>query len=378
MVWRCDRPFFLQTSAASCAAHCVGSFTLLRITNAPWAAFLVGLSVVFAAGCSSDPTDSESASDHGQNRGIVLLRCIPGSESSEQREAGFLETLESEFPDLLVISSNQYAGATAETALEKAQQLLLRLGDRTTGIFCPNESSADGTFRALDEAGYLRRISFVGFDPNPRMVAALEAGTMQGIVLQDPVRMGYLAVKTMAAHLDGKTVESCISTGQYLATPDNMHTEQMQRLLSPKLFSGDDFDPSDVKYTIAVIPKGTTHEFWKSVHYGVRQAAEELGNVAIFWKGPISEGDREGQINLVQDFITRGVDGICLAPLDSQALLPVVKEARSEGIPTVIFDSDLADDGTEKVSYVATDNYAGGALGARRLAEVIAQQASAR
>jgi ribose transport system substrate-binding protein len=124
------------------------------------------------------------------------------------------------------------------------------------------------------------------------------------------------------------------------------------------------------KLQIAVIPKGTTHEFWKSVHAGAENAAKELGNVEVLWKGPLLENDREGQINVVQDFITKGVDGICLAPLDSQALIGSVVEARQAGIPTVIFDSGLADERT-LVSYVATDNYNGGVLAARRLAETL-------
>src|SRR5689334_14644585 len=68
---------------------------------------------------------------------------------------------------------------------------------------------------------------------------------------------------------------------------------------------------------IAVVPKATSHEFWKSVHAGAVEGAREAG-VNIIWKGPITESDREAQINVVQDFIAGGVDGICLAPLDSQ------------------------------------------------------------
>ena len=70
------------------------------------------------------------------------------------------------------------------------------------------------------------------------------------------------------------------------------------------------------RYRIAVIPKGTTHVFWKSVHAGALKAAKrELGNVEIQWKGALLENDREGQINVVQDFVAQGVDGIVLAPL---------------------------------------------------------------
>lgn len=126
---------------------------------------------------------------------------------------------------------------------------------------------------------------------------------------------------------------------------------------------------SNRPFAIAVIPKATTHEYWKSVHAGAAKAARELG-VEIVWKGPISESDREGQINLVQDFITKGVDGICLAPLDSRALVATVREAQEDGIPTVILDSGL-DDHRHIVSFVASDNVEGGVLGARRLAQLL-------
>src|SRR5579862_6234220 len=76
---------------------------------------------------------------------------------------------------------------------------------------------------------------------------------------------------------------------------------------------------ADAKLTIAVIPKGTTHEFWKSVHAGAVQASRELG-VDIIWKGPLREDDRSGQINVVEDMVTRQVSGIVLAPLDETAL----------------------------------------------------------
>jgi ribose transport system substrate-binding protein len=219
--------------------------------------------------------------------------------------------------------------------------------------------------------GLTGQVAFVGFDPNERMVEALRQEKMDGIVLQDPVTMGYLAVKTMVKHLEGKTeeIEKRVSTGEYVATPENMDEPRMAELLSPKQFDGA-AKISDPKYRIAVIPKGTTHEFWKSVHFGAQQAADELGAVEILWSGPKLESNRDEQITLVQGFVTKGVDGICLAPLDSQSLVPAVLEAQDAGIPTVIFDSGL-DDEDAYVSYVATDNYQGGVLAAHRLAEVL-------
>lgn len=321
-------------------------------------------------GCGSSSSQNDGTNPVSAQRGVILLRYNPGSESTEQREDGFFETMQSEFPDIPILSDNQYAGTSAEEALVKSQQLLLKFGDRVTGVFAVNESSADGMFGAIQQNNLVGKVKFVGFDPNERMVQALGKGEIHGIVLQDPVKMGYLAVKTMVAHLDGATVEKRVSTGEYVATPDNMNDETMARLLKPEQFDGKDLTPPDAKYSIAVIPKGTSHEFWKSVHAGAHNAAKELGNVKIFWRGPIREDDADGQIDVVRDFITKRVDGICLAPLDSQALLDSVKEAKSEGIPTIVFDSNLIENDIQ-VSYVATDNYQGGVKAAHRLAALL-------
>jgi len=119
---------------------------------------------------------------------------------------------------------------------------------------------------------------------------------------------------------------------------------------------------------IAVIPKGMTHEFWNAIHAGAIKAGREL-DVDIVWKGPHKEDDREGQIIVVEDMIARRVDGIILAPLDDQALVRPVREAKREGIPVVIIDSPLK--GSDYVSYIATDNYKGGALAAEHLGKLL-------
>ncbi len=114
-----------------------------------------------------------------------------------------------------------------------------------------------------------------------------------------------------------------------------------------------------------VIPKGTTHEFWQSVHAGASKAAEELGDVEILWQGPSREDDRTEQIKLVQNAVASGVDGIVLAPLDARALVEPVEQAIAKGIAVVIIDSALESD--KVASFVATDNYRGGVLAAQRL-----------
>lgn len=111
---------------------------------------------------------------------------------------------------------------------------------------------------------------------------------------------------------------------------------------------------SGKRLRIAVIPKGTSHEFWKSVEAGARKAADEDG-VEITFKGPTGEGDTSGQIQLVEGFLADNYDAICLAPLDATALRKPVDRAIAANIPVVIFDSGLNDmDGV--ASFVATNN----------------------
>jgi ribose transport system substrate-binding protein len=131
-------------------------------------------------------------------------------------------------------------------------------------------------------------------------------------------------------------------------------------------------------YTLAVIPKGTTHEFWKSIHAGAVKAQRELEKegtkVRLFWKGPLREDDRDQQIQVVENFTSRRVSGIVLAPLDSQALVNPVASAKQSGVPTVVIDSDLKSD--QQISFVATDNFKGGQMGGDHLAKLMGDKGS--
>ena len=124
---------------------------------------------------------------------------------------------------------------------------------------------------------------------------------------------------------------------------------------------------------VAFVPKGTTHEFWRTIHAGAVKAQRDLAakgvHVEVLWKGPLREDDREQQVQVVESFASQGVDGIILAPLDEKALVRPVEEAKALGVPTVIVDSALASD--QIVSFVATDNVKGGELGADELGRLM-------
>jgi len=123
-------------------------------------------------------------------------------------------------------------------------------------------------------------------------------------------------------------------------------------------------------YRIAVIPKGTGHQFWKAVEAGALAADQQFDDVVVTWKGPLSEGQTSDQIKTVESFIADRYDGICLAPLDADALRKTVDQAIAAGIPIVVFDSALRDN-HGIVSFVASNNYKGGEMAADYLVELL-------
>ncbi|HXE80781.1 MAG TPA: substrate-binding domain-containing protein [Vicinamibacterales bacterium] len=165
---------------------------------------------------------------------VLLLRYQEGSASTTARENGFLERMKSEFPGIEVVSSDQYAGPTRDTAKRASENLLNRHGGDVSGIFCVNESSTAGMLLALQDMGRAGKITFIGFDASDQFIAAMRDGHLHGIVVQNPVNMGYLGVKTMVDHLLGRPVEKRVDTGVWLITPENLDAPETQKLLHPE------------------------------------------------------------------------------------------------------------------------------------------------
>jgi len=166
---------------------------------------------------------------------VVMLRCQAGSASSDAREAGFLAVMKAEFPGIDLISTDQYGGVTTETAFRAAENLVNRFGAQMDGIFASNESTANGTLLALREAGLAGKVRFVAFDVNDHLVDALRKGDVNGLVAQDPVKMGYLGVLTAVAALRHEKFASSIDTGVDIVTRENMDEPAVAALIHPPL-----------------------------------------------------------------------------------------------------------------------------------------------
>jgi len=206
--------------------------------------------VVMDSGLKSDKYTSFVATDNfkgGQLAGeymakllngqgnVILLRYAVGSSSTEEREKGFLDAM-AKAPGIKLISSDQYAGVTVETAYQASQNLLNRFGSEVNGVFCVTEPTTIAMTKALRDIGKAGgKVKMVGFDSGSQSVLDLKNGDVQGLAVQNPLLMGYLAVETIVKHLKGEKVENRIDTGVVLITPQNMEQPEMKDLLQPPI-----------------------------------------------------------------------------------------------------------------------------------------------
>jgi ribose transport system substrate-binding protein len=160
---------------------------------------------------------------------VVLLRYSEGSASTAEREAGFLAVMK-KYPGIAVTVDNRYGGATVSSAQDAAMNLIDKIRD-ADGIFCPNESTTQGMLLALRQTGLAGKKKLVGFDTSTFLLAALAKGDVQGLVAQNPTRMGYLGVVTAVKSLRGEKVDAAIDTGCVLVTQANRHAPEVEAVL---------------------------------------------------------------------------------------------------------------------------------------------------
>jgi ribose transport system substrate-binding protein len=187
---------------------------------------------------------------------LVMIRYAVGSESTEQREKGFEEFIDRKLaeqksrgePTITWLSRDQYAGDTTDSAQKAASPLLNRLrGEGIDGVFAPNESSTAGTLRAMEALKLNRKVRLIGFDSSPPLLQGLKDGDIDGLILQDPYRMGYLGVWTVVQHLEGCDVcpdgKKELSTGEYLVTRATIDQPSTRELFDPELQKKRKIDP---------------------------------------------------------------------------------------------------------------------------------------
>ena len=173
------------------------------------------------------------------NGNVIVLRESEGAASTQARANGFVDGMRT-FPGIEVVSDDQYVGVTKTLAQQAAENILLRFTDGAgnltiQGIFCPNESTTYGMLQALSRRRLNGQVKFIGFDSSESLINGLREGDINGLIVQNPFKMGYLGVKTMVEHLRGQPVVKLIDTGVAYVNPENMDNPEIMQLLHPDL-----------------------------------------------------------------------------------------------------------------------------------------------
>jgi ribose transport system substrate-binding protein len=159
---------------------------------------------------------------------VMMLKYAPGSDSTTERENGFSETIQKEFPGITIVDS-KYGQDTVETALQAAEDMLTRNKD-VQGFYACNESTAVGALQAM-RSQKRGEIKLVGFDAGKALLDALRAGQIDSLVVQNPYKMGYEGVKAIDDFRKGRPVPFKIDTGVVIITKDSLEDPKIKELL---------------------------------------------------------------------------------------------------------------------------------------------------
>jgi ribose transport system substrate-binding protein len=167
---------------------------------------------------------------NGKGKVAVVLHA-PGSRSTMEREEGFDRVMKAEFPHIRIVA-RQFGMSDPAKARAAAENILTANPD-LNGIFASTEPSSTGISLALKARGLAGKVRFVGFDSSDGMIEDLKAGTLHAIVVQDPFRIGYEAVKSIVDTLNGKAPPKQMDLNARVVTRDDLAKPEIKSLLFP-------------------------------------------------------------------------------------------------------------------------------------------------
>lgn len=164
---------------------------------------------------------------------VMLITSVPGAGSLDARAAGFKAVLAEKYPDINIVA-DKVADGQITTGLNIMNDLILA-NPKLRGAFASSEKMAIGVSQAVSENDMQDKIMIVAFDSNEQLVKHLEDGIIAALIVQDPLRMGYEAIKIAYAASQGEAVPESVDTGVNTITRENMHEERSMSLLNPKI-----------------------------------------------------------------------------------------------------------------------------------------------
>lgn len=162
--------------------------------------------------------------------GMVMHK--PGGTSTMLRERGF-ETTMRRYP-ALAIAARQYGMADRAKARAAAENMLTAHPD-LAGLFASSEASSLGALQAIESRGLRGKVKLITFDTSDSHIAALEAGTIDLMLVQDSRRMGYEVVKSLAVKLEGGAPPARLDLPVQVIARADLGRAEVQALLKPRI-----------------------------------------------------------------------------------------------------------------------------------------------
>ena len=164
---------------------------------------------------------------------IAMVKMVPGSSSTMEREKGFEDTIAKEFPGIEKIAE-QYCMSDRAKALAVTENMLTA-NPELTAVFASAEPATVGAAQAFKARNIGDEIKLVGFDSSESIEKDLRDGVIDALVVQDPFNIGYMAVKAVVAAINGETTDKRVDSPAAVVTLDNVDTPEIDKLLHPDL-----------------------------------------------------------------------------------------------------------------------------------------------
>jgi ribose transport system substrate-binding protein len=261
-----------------------------------------------------------------------------------ERIEGVKETLASKYPNIELV-------ATIATDDDFAKGLdvceaMLRAHPDLAGVIAVSMTGSVAMPKVLADPAFANRdnLVVVGFDDFEDTLKGIRDGYIHATMVQRPRQMGVYVIEGLHALATGGSAKS-VDTGITVVTLENIDTYKSG---APAVAAK--------KLVFAVVPK-ITHPFYDDVLAGLEEKTGQVEGVSFQWIAPPT-GNPAEQVQILEDLINKGVDGIGLAPLEAASVEPIIAQAKAAGIPVVTFDSDAPN--SARVAYYGTDNRAAG------------------
>lgn len=161
---------------------------------------------------------------------VAIMGYVYGTPTGDKREKGILDVI-SKYPHISVIDK-KYCSSDSNLAsiLTKA---MITNNKNIDAIIALNGTAAEGVADAVKNMGLESKVKIIAFDSNPKEIEYVESGVIQAMVIQNPLSIGYLGVKSAYQVIDGQSIPKFIDTGSKIIDKENMYLPENQKLIFP-------------------------------------------------------------------------------------------------------------------------------------------------